>query len=378
MNFSGLSRRLLTTAISSRCRADAAALSGAETDAAEPESTHESPPCIDNIPHSTYKASDPTETPPDPASEDLLAPNNQSPSLQLLPTELILSVGDILPITDTICLGLACKRFYHALNIRKLVRRGRNLDRRTTRELLYRLEKDVVGMSYCAIEGRLKYIPTGDLHWELYGCHRHVKVSKIGPPLEVRITLDSFWLTWCTAHMVTNHKFLGPQHGILPSALDGTYKHQVQEDGILQIDGWSARLYHGQLLLRCTNEFSHVGGDANSLRTYFSTDRDTCCDHMIIVGEGEHYKDYHLPLATHLTGITDYFDAGSCKECNTDWGTHITWDDTGGMMITITTYRNFGTCRSPEDPEWEAMTVPGGLFRTFRRGDVRKLWKMAR
>lgn len=178
--------------------------------------------------------------------------------------------------------------------------------------------------------------------------------------------------------MITNYQILGPQHGIPPSTVDGTYKHRILEDGILQIDAWSARLYHGQLLLCCTNEFSHVGGDANSLRSYFSTDRDTCCGHLTIVDEGEHCEYYHLPLATHLIGMADYFDAGSCEECNTDWDTHIMWDDTGEMMITITTYRSLGFCRSPEDPEWEAMIVPGRQFRTFRRGDVRKLWEMTR
>lgn len=184
MYFSGLSRHLLTAAIPSRCRADVAAMCSAETEAAESEGNHESTPCI-NISHSTYKAPNPTETPPDPDSEDLLAPNTQSPSLQLLPTELVLSIGDILSTTDTICLGLACKRLYDALNIRRLVLHERNLDKRTIGALLCRLEKDVVGMSYCEIEGRLKHIPTHELQWELYGCHRHVKVGKIEPPLEV-------------------------------------------------------------------------------------------------------------------------------------------------------------------------------------------------
>lgn len=76
----------------------------------------------------------------------------QLPSLGLLLSEIILLISELLPAADTVYLALTCKRIYYISNIRYL---ARCLDSDATESLLYRLERETIGVCYCIIDQKL-------------------------------------------------------------------------------------------------------------------------------------------------------------------------------------------------------------------------------
>ena len=64
------------------------------------------------------------------------------------------------------------------------------------------------------------------------------------------------------------------------------------------------------------------------------------------------------PINRRLPGEADYHCAGSCKFCLTDWDASIEWISPAyGWMVTITTYHDFGNCRSPSHWKWQAIAT---------------------
>lgn len=298
-------------------------------------------------------------------SQELHKP--QAPSLKLLPTELILLVSEFLSTADTVCLFLTCKRMWYISDGRDL---AHCLDTDTTETLLCRLERDITGVSYCAVDQKLLRIKT--YNWTKLHHHIHSAKQHKGPA-DVHFGYSRFWLTWCTARLVTNYQILGPQYGIPASSLAHTYERPCYEQRICSKQVWVAKVIHGELFISCTYTYFPVNADASTLRAYFETHTTDICKHTEI-GAGIGYWTL-VGLPTHMIGNTQHHYMGCCWTCETDWETFIERTDTKrGWMVRVQTYHALGTCRSSSDPKWRVMTNRSGPMRETPRGAVKASW----
>ncbi|KAI0838802.1 hypothetical protein F5Y06DRAFT_303693 [Hypoxylon sp. FL0890] len=296
----------------------------------------------------------------------------QAPSLVLLPTELVLLVSELLPTADAVCLGLTCKGMYYILNIPDL---GRRLDVDVVEILLGRLESEITGVSYCCVGQRLARFTTCTLakRYFIFHCHFHTARKSRGP-LDVNFGLSLFYLSWCAARTVTNYQIHGPQHGLPASSLASMYDHQDQEHGVYWKEAWTAKLIHGELLVSCTHTFFHESADAGKLQTYFNTNTIAVCRHLRL-SAARHYQPNVKKLHISMIGNTEQHDMGWCWKCETDWETSTEWTDTErGWTVTARTYHGLGTCRSPHDPKWQAMSSSFKRFRAVPGSAVKALW----
>ncbi|KAH6652171.1 hypothetical protein BKA67DRAFT_573188 [Truncatella angustata] len=293
----------------------------------------------------------------------------QAPSLGLLPTELILLIAELFTAADAICLALTCKRMYYILHVQDLARR---LDANATEILLCRIEKDIVGVSYCVVGQKLAQFTTYTLLRQHLHFHRHMTTKSNGP-LHINFGLSRFYFHWCTARLATNYQILGPQHGLPASLLTFTYDHQDKEHGVCWKEVWAAKVVHGELFISCIHTVFHGSADAGTLQTYLNTKGIAICRHLE-VGGGRGYR-VRVGLPTNLINNTGHYDIGWCRRCETDWETSVESTERG-WTVTAKTYHGLGTCRSPHDPKWHAMASRyKPPFREVPRGAVKASWE---
>ncbi|KAI0134337.1 hypothetical protein BJ170DRAFT_591313 [Xylariales sp. AK1849] len=350
-NFIQLSRRLFGRTARNQSRSTVSV-----------SSSYDSPTAI-----STSEATEPQE------AQEILDPQElqetQAPCLVLLPTELILLVSELLSAADAVCLGLTCKRMCYVSNIRDLARRLNEDDKET---LLCRLERDITGVSYCVVDRKLARFTTCSLIKLQFYFHNH-GIMTYGEPLHVTFGCSCFYIPWCAARLVTNHQILGPQHGLPASSLARMYENRDHEHGVCWKEAWAAKVIHGELFLSCTNTIFDENADAGTLQTYFNTNAIVICRHMPVGGPRGRIR---VGLPTSVIGNTEHHDTGWCWWCETDWETFVKWTDTErGWTVTVRTYHGLGTCRSPYDPKWHAMTTRSKPFRGVPRMAVKAAWE---
>lgn len=298
------------------------------------------------------------------------------PSLGLLPSELILLISELLPAADAVCLALTCKRMCYISNIRYL---ARLLDSDATESLLCRLESETTGVSYCIIDQRLARFFATDTTYKLIGLQLHLhKDFRTRRPPSVRFQGSLFNLPYCTARLVTNHQILGPHHGLPASSLARVYDHCWRDHGVCWKEAWTANLIHGELFLSCTHEFIHESADAGKLQTYFSTKSIGICSHVEIARGRNDLAHVGFPI--NMIGNTKYHDMGWCQKCETDWETSIEWKDPEhGWTVILRTYHGLGTCRSPNDRKWQAISSDwqseSKPYRGLPPGAVKSSWE---
>ncbi|KAI1866319.1 uncharacterized protein JN550_007707 [Neoarthrinium moseri] len=176
-------------------------------------------------------------------AQDILKPPQlqkpQAPDLGLLPAELILLVSELLPAADAVCLALTCKRMCYISDVQNLARR---LDFDATETLLGRLERDMTGVSYCAIEQKLARFDTRMSTWLPVHFHLHTLYKPRQLPA-VGFASGHYFLPWCAARVATNYQILGPRRGLPASFLAYTYEPPPQEHGICRKEAWAASLW---------------------------------------------------------------------------------------------------------------------------------------
>lgn len=300
-------------------------------------------------------------------SSAALSTSPQPVSLVRLPTELILLISELLPAADAVCLALTCKRMCCISNIRYLVRR---LDSDATESLLCRLERETTGVSYCIVDQKLARFTT----YRPAGLHLHYhKAWRTREPPSVNFRRSLFRLPYCTARLATNHQILGPGHGLPASSLARIWDHKWREYGVCWNEAWEAKLIHGELFLSCTHEFMLEIADAGNLQTYFRTRCIGICSHSAIGGGMDDLA--HVGLPVDMIGNTEHHDMGWCQKCETDWETSLEWTDPEhGWTVTARTYHGLGTCRSPYDRKWQAISIKSKSYRGLPPGAVKALW----
>lgn len=302
-------------------------------------------------------------------SEDEPGDEAQPPGLGLLPAELILLVSEALPPADAICLALTCKRMCHPSNIRHLARR---LGPDATDTLLYRLERDTAGVSYCFVDQKLVRFPGRDC---LYSHSSEGRRTRW--PANAHRGYSQFQLRYCRARLVTNYQVLGPDHGLPPSALAAEYNHPLRqrEHGVCWNEVWAAKLIRGELFVSCTHTFTQEGPGAGDFRAFFSTEDVGICHHAEVSSRWPRYQaSAGLPI--DMIGNTEHHGTGSCQGCETDWETSIEWKGPQqGWTATARVWYALGACRSPYDLKWQANNDSSKPYRGMPVGAVKATWE---
>lgn len=290
--------------------------------------------------------------------------------LERLPVELILSVSELLPVVDAICLGLTCKRMYDISKARNLEPR---LDEHGTETLLCRLERDVTGVSYCFPDQKLVRFEK-DKSFQSF-CHFHKFDKNRLPSPVVPYGKSVMFITYCKARLVTNYQILGPRHGLPTSCLNQTYDHLPRENGICWKEEFESKVINGELFVLYTHTLSHEHADASALKTDFRTKSIDLCPHL---SAGRRVPFQHnVRLREDLIGRTERYDEGWCRSCDTDWETFIQWTHPKrGWVVTIRTYQGLGTCRSPYEPKWQAISsISSEPYKEVPGGAVKASWR---
>ncbi|KAI1485428.1 hypothetical protein F5X96DRAFT_660045 [Biscogniauxia mediterranea] len=298
-----------------------------------------------------------------------------------LPNEIILLISDSLPMEDAVCAALTCKRLFFLIFSRKV--KLMRLQPSAKGMLLCRLEKDIIGVFYCHFNQKL-------MRFDSNGKSKAftlwlIKSSQLRDgecaSAAVKFISSAFMLCYYRARLVTNYQLLGPQHGIPPSSLSyvtPTFVIMPYLEHVCRKEAWAAKLIGDELFLSATHKLFYDQVHAKALQSYLTSKSFYICKHMSV---GLYYRkgdNINLP-AIDRNSATDsnYYSTGSCRFCSTDWDAAIEWIGARhGWMVTITTYHDLGSCRSPFDRKWQAMARSHRRFayRDAPSGIVKHKW----
>ncbi|KAI1439440.1 hypothetical protein F5Y02DRAFT_76864 [Annulohypoxylon stygium] len=199
------------------------------------------------------------------------------------------------------------------------------------------------------------------------------------------VTFDCsmYTLRYNSARLVTNYGILGPRHGLPPSYLSYIFSTQLKYYGnqylqlhfrdndytffclesslvghcVLRFESWEAKLVGPELYLSATYRWMQPDADNQALQDYLACKYLKVCKHATVSSAS--LSSVNLPpIARKSPDEADYHCTGSCKFCLTDWDASIEWiSPTHGWMVTVTTYHDFGNCRSLSHWKWQAMTT---------------------
>ncbi|KAL2169018.1 hypothetical protein VTG60DRAFT_6517 [Thermothelomyces hinnuleus] len=192
--------------------------------------------------------------------------------------------------------------------------------------------------------------------------------------------------------LVMNRHFLGPPNGL---PLD---KFEVKNTSYCRLrwrEKWSARILKDELFLSGTRTLSWIHGTDQELRDKLDNCLYSICSHV--------YTDKFARLtvsALHTDSpsaglIVPCRDAiGSCNQCLTDFDATVERRSieikdgkrkrvTGYWFITITSFHQLGSGRSPFDHKWQAFAGhrlwafwrPSRDMTRYPQGAVREAWK---
>ncbi|KAI0171799.1 hypothetical protein GGR52DRAFT_441599 [Hypoxylon sp. FL1284] len=296
-----------------------------------------------------------------------------------LPLDVLFLIRDVLPLESLLALSLTCKTAFGTFFPSTPVS-GRGLAR-----FLLLLEKDVSHqLFYCHTCGRLHRFSRawspGSSQYPSEGpsCCDGV----IYPILPIGIHFHH-------AQLVMNEHFYGHKRGL---GLEQMFT------SLSRIDGWrinsSARIIRNRLFVCLTHKLlireSRGGGweGLSSLRGHH------ICRHTATLYR---LRSWSLLEGTITTAVHDprarYLDEhhqipGSCPICLTDY--HVTLERNPiihvpkkVMKLTIVSYHELGTCRSPSDWKWHTYATMQPLNGIITRqessvppGAIRELWHM--
>ncbi|KAI5864103.1 hypothetical protein GGS23DRAFT_562968 [Durotheca rogersii] len=198
------------------------------------------------------------------------------------------------------------------------------------------------------------------------------------------------------ARLVMNQHFYGPQGGLPSSVFDVEYRAGCSDPWTQK---WSAMVVDDELFLSATHTLAFTGHDLE-FRTYLNQHTHQICVHVGTnkVIANHHWMDVLQRMATYtprkakcfsrktrwpnsyIINITNgdecaptvameppnqrlkcsWYIPGSCGFCATDYTTTLerfnpeNWHSQEQWRLTIVTYHQLGSCRSPSDPVWKA------------------------
>ncbi len=359
------------------------------------------------------------QLPSSPTTSPMPPPMPLPPFLQL-PADIVLYLSrNHLPPASAMALSLTCKALFSLVFLG--AKESMNPSERQDLQLL--LEKDLGhGWWYCHGCSRLRPITTRGPTCGINGHHMKFTRNSACRCHNTRwFDGSGFSVDYQSVHLAINRHFLGPLNGLpieifsVEPTLTGPLPWQEK---------WSARIVQDELFLSATRTLNGSGWSEEALRAALDYESREICDH-IRTSVGLVFAD--SPFVKCPLGRSIYTPAGpsfdgfnkallrpsmiptvvfvpchnvveSCGWCLTDYVTTVEKrladtetqgcgkeQPTAYWFITITSYHQLGSGRSPTDPKWEAF---GKCFTTAtnvtRRdmaasplGAVRDRWESA-
>ncbi|KAK3369715.1 hypothetical protein B0T24DRAFT_669090 [Lasiosphaeria ovina] len=333
----------------------------------------------------------------------------QGSCLAQQPVDILLEIADHLPPESQVCLALSCRAFFNFFGVEavKRVAKQRPVHRQPARrKLLLLLEKDI-----------------GDRY--LY-CHRSNMLNRftIRSPQQARLKdfrltkaccqwedrlypRRQSWLRFHHVRAVTNSHWLGPGAG-LPAELFtsvgntsnsarflGGLAHPTRLGPVFPrwVQSRSAKLIGGELILHYTWTLADCFPHERRLRRALDNVGLWICPHLY-TRASPYWDHFDQRRINGVKGgdqgeIRDGNFTDSCEWCLTDSRIVIEWKPggkwpwtRGGRVVTITSYRNLGSCREPDDKIWLA-SIGHSVYWTKRQalgsplcpeGSVERAW----
>ncbi|KAK4032270.1 hypothetical protein C8A01DRAFT_50912 [Parachaetomium inaequale] len=287
-----------------------------------------------------------------------------------LPTDIVLYLHrEHLPPATAVALSLTCKALFGLVFPTAAPGFSRDPLERQALQLL--LERDL-GQHWwychgCSLLHRIRSQgPTGGVH---DSSSRRVIIWNPRRPHHNSHFLDgsSFVLDYESVRLVMNRHFLGSPNGLPLESFDveasSTVFNPWQGRLLPWRERWSARILQDELFLSATSTLSSAGWADETFRAALDHEWRQVCGHV----RTSSALPYHTVTALRhpsreyagfFAPCRDFVEA--CGQCLTDYATTVerrrgdAKQPTESWFITVTSYYQLGSGRSPTDAKWEA------------------------
>lgn len=328
------------------------------------------------------------------------------PPILSLPVEIIDNVGQYLSNHEKVLLSLTCSslRFilagYSAL-----------LSTEDWRQLLQVVQRDTPHLFYCHACVKMHpfdqtFGPTG-----LPACFElldksHCTIAGDDPTTfggggrRSLVSNNDYQLAFHHVQLVMNRHFFGARHGLPLSRLE-VRASSTSSSGSIKTQSWRSQIIAGELFLSAIYVLSHKRNAVHQTWYDAALGRIDICPHT---RTRSHWTDIrNMPALEYreenpfepdnvlrLTdGVIEEHEASqSCSYCLTDIDIACESKSLEARVISITTYHQLGSCRSPGDWKWQVFTTPARECRKdglpkrvsqgHRHGEVRRAWSATR
>lgn len=189
-------------------------------------------------------------------------------------------------------------------------------------------------------------------------------------------------LAYNQARAAVNGHLFGADHGIKPDKLGLQRRYTMYESGpqVSYLHTREATIVDGELIVAVSREYESKDGSHGFMRALAWILQEKPCNHVFVILAGA--------LSPH--GLANSYSVpGSCDKCLTDWeATAHHQNDAGdgkdsmGCRLTLVSFHQLGSCRSPTDWKWATQVQQGGKScRKIDRGgnkpeSVRRKWRV--
>ncbi|KAF9879294.1 hypothetical protein CkaCkLH20_03527 [Colletotrichum karsti] len=328
---------------------------------------------------------------------------------RILPPELVLVVLSFLPTEAVFSFALTCRFFYASF-----FPNSRTLDLDSKTALLTLLERDIPNLLVC-------HGCTILLHWKQQDFNPDPDSTSIGHQCSHVVPATFFAplgyinrLEYAKARLVMNRHLYGSSHGLPVEMLnwdghgklflDGDHFKAATAAWRARITGdsrhvifakidytqtWRARIVDDELYLAIFQTAYHPSSQIENIETCLRHRFGRICRHVTIWNMRDPPPNWititrDTAEPPHFAAYIHHNTILSCPICFTDAQVNTTWCSIRGQWsVQMTTWRQFGKCRSPSDPKWNSFVSgfrdswvprerghpPGAIRHRWSRGD---------
>ena len=320
-----------------------------------PLSPPPSPP-LDGLSSSQHKHFAFTTTPPLPHPSSFF-------NLLRLPVDLLCLIADLLPPPDLLSLSLSC-RATHRLSLPRSSHLGRRLDHQDKRQLLLALEHDSLGEGHYYCHG-CNVLHPFQPYWAPHSHREKAREPAFHCGQRNRFSPggNGYGLAYYHARLVVNAHLYGPAHGIPLEAI--CVSHEEERDATIVRCSTAARIIRDELFIHRTYAFTLQASTVPLFRAEAGPGDFRICEHTPFFRSSSVYHQFIIELARRPAGAGEdglaecEASRGACGLCLMDYDITIERIHGGGEKaweVTIRTYHQVGSCRSPDDWKWARFT----------------------
>lgn len=276
----------------------------------------------------------------------------QAADLKSLPPEILLYIGDFLPLSSLVCFALSSRRLMQLFGSQALASL-KSVNQVGEKKLLFAtLERDLADYLLCHHCDLFHLVSQNDGPRAIWGYHNEPACVRASGLVYISV---EFKIQFHHAQLLmNNYRFGRPQTRSIESL---SYNHARTIDDASITTKIRNRVVDDELIIWINSKMLLPDSSSIKLLRHRITD---ICPHM--TGLEKRYFDpqnlFCLPCHTGRVPCRDCRKQKHCKEC-------LTWFQASGKQvgsggteteIEIDIWRNLGTCQSPFDMKWLTQT----------------------